>query len=214
MSSNKRRTKPAARRSTYHHGNLRRALIDASVELLGELGSAAFTLREAARRVGVDHRAAYRHFSDREGLLAAVAEESYTALVEAMRTALAKTPSPVRERLLVIAVTYVTFAVASPGRYQVVMGANTYEQIPSTSAAIASSFALLRAEIAAGIENGEIRKGDPTELAAWFWSCVHGLAHLILVRRVKVKPSLVGQFTRTMIGHSLEGVVRQRASSS
>ncbi len=214
MSPDKRRKKPAARRSTYHHGNLRRALIDASVELLGELGSAEFTLREAARRVGVDHRAAYRHFADREGLLAAVAEESYTALVEAMRTALADTPSPVRERLLVIAVTYVTFAVASPGRYQVVMGENTYEHIPTTSAAIASSFALLRAEVAAGIENGELRPGDPTEIAAWFWSCVHGLAHLILVRRVKVKPSLVAQFTRTMIGHSLEGVMRQRTSSS
>jgi AcrR family transcriptional regulator len=200
------------RRTTYHHGNLRRALIDATVALLGEVGSDAFTLREAARRVGVDHRAAYRHFADREGLLAAVAEEGHIALVATLRADLARAPADAPARLLVMAVDYVKFAVASPGRYQVVMGASTYEQYPSTSAAIFSAFSLLREEVAAGISRGELVAGDATEMAAWFWSCIHGLAHLILVRRVKVRPSLVPQFTRTMIGRSLEGVVAQRAS--
>lgn len=212
MGTVKRRKNAAARRTTYHHGNLRRALIDASVDLLGEVGD-AFTLREAARRVGVDHRAAYRHFADREALLAVVAEEGHLALVEALRDALSRAPQAARERLLVMAVTYVTFAVASPGRYQVVMGSSTYDTFPATSTAIFGAFGLLRDEVAGGLARGELVEGDATEIAAWFWSCLHGLTHLVLLRRVRVKPSLVPQFTRAMLGRSLDGIVRQRASA-
>src|SRR5262245_1806188 len=67
------------RRSRYHHGDLPRALRDAATRLIAERGADGFTLREAARLVGVDHAAAYRHFADKRALLAAIAEDGYAA---------------------------------------------------------------------------------------------------------------------------------------
>ena len=69
----------------YHHGDLRRALIEASLALISEEGFSALTLREVARRAGVTHAAPYRHFLDKEALLAAVAEEGFRAMAVQMR---------------------------------------------------------------------------------------------------------------------------------
>jgi len=66
------------KRGRYHHGDLRRALLDAALELLAREGASALTLREVARRAGVTHAAPYRHFTDKQALLAAVAEEGFT----------------------------------------------------------------------------------------------------------------------------------------
>src|SRR5436305_9833089 len=75
---------PAARRANYHHGNLRAALIDAGVELAQAGGPDAVVVREASRRVGVSHNAAYRHFPDRDTLVRAVAERSMGELAGLM----------------------------------------------------------------------------------------------------------------------------------
>src|SRR6266404_3557169 len=71
-----RRPKP------YHHGHLREVLLQAAIQLIAEVGPAAFTLREVARRAGVSHNAPYRHFPDREDLLAAVAAQGFRELNE------------------------------------------------------------------------------------------------------------------------------------
>jgi AcrR family transcriptional regulator len=75
------------RRAAYHHGNLREALLDAAVSLIAEVGLKAFTLREVARRAGVSHNAPYRHFQDKEELLAAVRTQGFRELTEAMLNA-------------------------------------------------------------------------------------------------------------------------------
>ncbi len=64
----------------YHHGDLRAALLEAAREVLAKEGVEALTLREVARRAGVTHAAPYRHFADKEALLAAVATEGFAAL--------------------------------------------------------------------------------------------------------------------------------------
>ena len=74
-------------RPTYHHGDLRNSLIRAALALVAERGVEGFSLREAARTVGVSASACYRHFSDREELLAAVAHEGLDTLAEEMRAA-------------------------------------------------------------------------------------------------------------------------------
>src|SRR6266702_3244482 len=68
----------------YHHGNLREALLLAAIRLIGEVGPTAFTLREVARRAGVSHNAPYRHFRDRDDLMAAVAAQGFRELTQAM----------------------------------------------------------------------------------------------------------------------------------
>lgn len=204
-----RRKQPERKaRGDYHHGNLRRALLDAAVVILSEHGTEAFTLREAARRVGVDHRAAYRHFPDREGLLAVVAEEAYRVLVAEVRQELAEAGPTAKERLLAISVAYTRFAIREPGRYWVIAGPHDYKRFPATDAVVDESFGLIVTEVARGISRGEIISGDQIELAAWLWSAMHGLSHLILIRRVRVRRELLGKFTEKMIGHSLGGILR------
>src|SRR5258707_12700070 len=81
-----RRPKP------YHHGNLREALLEAAIRLIAEVGPTAFTLREVARRACVSHNAPYRHFRDRDDLMAAVAAQGFRELTEAMMEAAGQRP--------------------------------------------------------------------------------------------------------------------------
>ena len=74
-----------AEKSNYHHGDLRQALIDGAIALIAEQDISSLSLREVARRVGVSHAAPYRHFADKEALLAAVAEEGFIRLTASMR---------------------------------------------------------------------------------------------------------------------------------
>src|SRR6478735_11439161 len=77
----------------YHHGNLRAELLRTAVELAREEGPSGVVLREVARRVGVSHNAAYRHFADREELLAEIADRGMDLLTEAMEARLAAVPA-------------------------------------------------------------------------------------------------------------------------
>ncbi|MBL9108365.1 MAG: TetR/AcrR family transcriptional regulator [Myxococcales bacterium] len=96
MTTRPPKTEPRA----YHHGDLRRALIVATKAIVEESGAESFTLREAARRAGVNHRAAYRHFEDKSALLAAVAEEGFVELSSRIEAALAREPEGASSRRL------------------------------------------------------------------------------------------------------------------
>src|SRR5262245_23788463 len=102
----------------YHHGDLRRALLDAALEILAEGGAAGLTLREVARRAGVTHAAPYRHFEDKAALLAAVAEEGFRAVYAEMLARSERVKDPV-ERLYQIGAAYVLFAVTHPAHFRV-----------------------------------------------------------------------------------------------
>src|SRR5688500_9283866 len=94
----------------YHHGDLRRALVDSALEILEEGGE--LSLRAVARRAGVSHTAPYHHFRDRRRLVAAVATEGLLALRDAL--AGAGSPGEPLSRLLECGVAYVRFAVGNP----------------------------------------------------------------------------------------------------
>jgi len=79
-----------AAKRPYHRVNLKQSLLDAALGLLAEEGPQAFTLREVARRAGVSHNAPYRHFKDKDDLLAEVAAQGFDRLTAAMRKAMAK----------------------------------------------------------------------------------------------------------------------------
>ena len=110
----------AARR--YHHGNLRAALIDTAVDQARAGGADAVVLRDAARRTGVSHNAAYRHFADRDDLLAEVSERGMAELEQRMRDRLADLPDGdqgelASARLRAVGREYVHFALAEPGLF-------------------------------------------------------------------------------------------------
>ena len=119
----KQKTKPKPARSardSYHHGNLRQALIDAALALLAEGGGEAVTVREAARRAGVSAGAPFRHFPTRNALMTAVAEESMRRFKAEIDRAVARTSAadPLG-RLRAIARTYLRWAMRNPAHFEV-----------------------------------------------------------------------------------------------
>ena len=191
--------------NTYHHGDLPRALVDAALELIGERGPAGFTLREAARRVGVSHAAPYRHFPDRDALLQAVAEEGFTVMRDEMVEAIGEIDDPAA-RFQALGITYVRFAVGHPSHFPVMFGPGGARTDGSSLAAVKEeTFRLLLAAIANCQAAGVVREGPPEELAVAAWSAVHGLASLLVdgaLRRPGRKASvedLARLVTRTLM---------------
>ncbi|WP_319459008.1 TetR/AcrR family transcriptional regulator [Micromonospora sp. RTP1Z1] len=152
----------------YHHGDLRRALLAAAVEAIGESGPAALSLRDLARRAGVSHAAPAHHFGDKAGLLTALAVEGFDLLAEALRR-----PG---DDLLEIGVAYVRFAADHRAHFEVMFAPGLYRaDDPEVAAARARAGAALRGGVAA-LPAGSTPDRDA--LAAW--SIVHGFATLWL----------------------------------
>lgn len=107
------RTRLRGQKTKYHHGDLKRALLDAAMTLVDIRGREALTLREAARRAGVSEAAPYRHFANLDELLGAVALEGFEMLIADLES----TSSPRRVRSA-----YLAFAGDFPGRYQLMFG--------------------------------------------------------------------------------------------
>lgn len=175
-----RGTRKKTAEKPYHHGDLRRALLDASLALISEEGFGALSLREVARRAGVTHAAPYRHFADKEALLAAVAEEGFRAMTARMkeRMALEKTPEGSLESC---GVAYVLFAMENPSHFRVMFGPH-FSHPPELSASgdEANSFGLLLGAIAECQRAGVVRAGESRRIALTCWSLVHGLASLLV----------------------------------
>jgi AcrR family transcriptional regulator len=168
-------------RKPYHHGSLRSALIEASIALAREGGPDRVILREAARAAGVSHSAAYRHFADREALLAEVASFARAQLAAQMRRRVNRAKDP-RGRLQAVGTAYIDFALAEPGLFR-----TAFTSHPATgggdspgTAAIPDPFDVLGRVLdecqVAGLLDPQRRPG--AEIAAW--SAVHGLAGLLL----------------------------------
>jgi AcrR family transcriptional regulator len=117
-----------AKRDSYHHGDLRAALVDTAVELIGERGVSGFSLAEASRRLGVAVSAPYRHFADREELVLAAGVRACQLLVE---TAVAESvgASTPTDRLVGAARGYVRFATAHPALFETILGQRSVEPL-------------------------------------------------------------------------------------
>jgi AcrR family transcriptional regulator len=177
-------------RKPYHHGALREALIEASIALAREGGPDRVILREAARAAGVSHAAAYRHFTDREALLAEVSRHAQRELAAEMRRKVNRTKDP-RKRLRAVGTAYVDFALTQPGLFRTAFTAHPatardddhFRPAGSEAESLTDSaepFEVLGQVLdetqAAGLLDPHRRPG--AEVAAW--SAVHGLAGLLL----------------------------------
>jgi AcrR family transcriptional regulator len=172
--------KPA---DAYQHGNLREALVQAGLKLLSEGGVEQLSLRAAAQLAGVSHAAPYRHFRDKDALVATLAERGFRLLSAAMRAELARCrSSDIRERLAALGAGYLAFALEHPAYLALIFGGVLSKRAvpPELRAAGDEAYAVLRDTIADGINRRELRAGDPDEVALAAWSLVHGLATLAL----------------------------------
>jgi AcrR family transcriptional regulator len=194
----------------YHHGDLRRAIVQAALEVLGETQSLEFSLRELARRAGVSHNAPYKHFTDKRELLAAVSSAGFEMLAKRMASEIAGFGSP-REQLFAMLRAYIAHGVENPALYNLMFGG--YLSGPDRSrpaielAEGEKTKALLASVIVAGGLGVAIphtarneRKIGGAILACW--SLAHGLTLLLadgLVGPKKMSGALADRLVQAML---------------
>jgi AcrR family transcriptional regulator len=167
-------------RKPYHHGNLRDALVEASLDLIREAGIRGFTLREVARRAGVSHAAPYRHFREKADLLAAIAEDGFDRLTSAMHSAATKSQDPFG-RLQNAGIAYIEFAQEQPEHFLVMFTADLDENAHlSAKAAAGRCFSELLSLVSACRQARSLEGQRPETTALIAWAQVHGIADLAL----------------------------------
>lgn len=188
--SNRRGSRRPGRAKGYHHGDLPRALLDAALHIVETQGTAALTLRAAARLAGVSQAAPYRHFANKEAILAAVAEDGFRSLTAAMRRAAVAGGDGPLERLRGVGLGYVTFATEHPSHFRVMFGREMADRsgFPALRQIATETFNVVVDAISDCQRAGVVRSEEPpADLALTAWSSVHGLSAL-LVNGVLDKP--------------------------
>ena len=174
----------------YHHGDLRRALIEAAVALVADEQGWNFSLREVARRAGVSHNAPYNHFAEKHDLLTAVATASFDALRERMLSAIAGIDRP-RVALVATVRAYVLFAVENPALFRLMFGPALVTVTRHRPAAMRDAGirakAVLDDVMLRGARSGDfaVAPDNESELASAslsLWSAAHGLTMLVIDR--------------------------------
>ncbi len=178
--------RPQSHERPYHHGDLRRAIVKAALEILRETQSLEFSLRELARRAGVSHNAPYKHFADKRELLAAVSAAGFETLTKRMAHEMAD--SDPREQLFAMLRAYIDHGVENPALYSLMFGG--YLGGPNRSR---PTIELVEAEKAKSLLAGVIVAGglgraipdaprNERKIAGAIlacWSLVHGLTLLL-----------------------------------
>jgi AcrR family transcriptional regulator len=208
----------AAKPQPYHHGDLRRALIDTALELVTEEQDWTFSLRELARRAGVSHHAPYNHFTDKLDLLAATAAVGFERLRDGLRRAMEGIEEP-GALLVAIARAYVRLGLENPALYRLMFGpalseAGSADRPTVARLAGAEARGVLEEVILRGARAGVFAASpdDPQDLAVTalaVWSATHGLTMLVIDKIPRPDLSVDDMIER-MLRMVVEGVRKPR----
>jgi AcrR family transcriptional regulator len=170
----------------YHHGDLKTALVDAVEQVVRAHGVGQVSLRAVARQVGVTHAASAHHFQNKAGLLTAFATQGYVQLAGAVMAAIDEAHAVDGPSILeAVGRGYVRFAVANPGRFEVMYRLDLLNpNEPDFVAASEGAYSLLVSTIARCQSEGFLGTEDPEIVAVSAWSMVHGLAALWISGRL------------------------------
>lgn len=171
-------------RDSYHHGDLENTLVEVGSELLGELGMEGLSLREVARRAGVSHNAVYRHFTDKEALLAAIATQGFLSLTEELARQTRPFSGAPRTKLYAGSRVYIQFGRQHTHLLRVMFGALPHAKFPDLQHAARKMFDLLVDIIAEGQEQGSLNQGETLKFAMVYWSLLHGLASILTAEKI------------------------------
>ena len=174
--------RPPAKRP-YHHGDLRRVLVDAAFELVGESGAGAVSVREAARRAGVSPGAPFRHFESRDALLAAVAEEAQRRFRAEIDKALAKAPAddPLQQfRCLGLA--YLRWAMRNPAHFEVISSGRLFDHDKSGAVSADNAEVIGRTEriLRDAHARGQLGTSDLKQVLIGGRALVYGFARMAI----------------------------------
>jgi len=164
-------------KNSYHHGDLKRALIESATKLTREGTVAQPTVKDLAADVGVTSAAFYRHFTSVDELLAEVRIEGLELFEAAERAALERAEGNSVSRVEVLIRAYVQFAQRNPGHFRIMTDSSVARR-PNGNLRNRPALGLVVDAIADGLRRGEIAKGNPKDLAIAAWAAVHGLAGL------------------------------------
>src|SRR4029453_3758401 len=166
-------------RDRYHHGDLRRALLDEALRTIQQDGVDALTLRTIGVRLGVSRPALYPHFTDKRALLSSVATEGFRLLTERLLNAWKA--GGIRG-FNAMGVAYIRFAMGNPSHYRVMFG-GFVDDGPRDDDLMRESTAAFQALVDAIValqQEGAVRKDDALQLAQFIWAVVHGVSMLII----------------------------------
>jgi AcrR family transcriptional regulator len=209
-------TKPHPPERPYHHGDLRRAIVKAALDILSETQSLEFSLRELARRAGVSHNAPYKHFADKRELLAAVSAAGFEILTKRMTRAIAGRDTA-REQLFAMLRAYIDHGVENPALYSLMFGgylSGPDHGRPAIEMAEAEKTKVLLASVIVGGGLGHVipntarneRKIAGAILACW--SLVHGLTLLLADGLVGPKKK-AGALAESLVQGMLDGLAAE-----
>jgi AcrR family transcriptional regulator len=203
------------RKGGYHHGELRRTLLDVSIDVIDRRGVDALNLRELAARAGVSSGAPYHHFADREALLAAVAEEGFGYLEAAMIRERDAVADDATLRLTALGRAYVSFATNHRGHFRVMFRGDLHGA--DLEKARPRAFQLLRDAIHDCQRSGVAPAGDWQPLVLTAWSAVHGLATLWIdgvLPKKGLNPERLAPMVTTFLGRMFAALARKQPSAS
>jgi AcrR family transcriptional regulator len=205
-------TKLRKEESSYHHGDLREALIQAGLLILREQGIQKLSLREAARTAGVSQAAPYRHFENKEALIAAIAQEGFSLLGQRVHEAAFTHRIGAEERFHQIALAYLQIALSHTDHFRL-MFAGTPPLSPEKYPDLDRSTQSLFGEFVGVIDQCQreriVRNGNVEQLALIAWSSIHGFASLVVNRSLgflAIPSSQVELAMRSHIRNLLDGL--------
>jgi len=172
--------KPGIKPGSYHHGDLRNALILAAVALIKDSGTYEFSMAEAARKAGVSSAAPYRHFKDKDALLESVAELAFLDLSEETRKVVALHRPGSQECIVALGKSYIRFVCERPEFYDLMWGDHGMHAISEETELKTSGLFILVDMVQQWCDTQGLRNANAMELTVKIWAMAHGLAGLTM----------------------------------
>lgn len=200
---------------TYHHGNLRKALIDAAIPLLAEKGISGLSIREVARQIGVGHAAPYRHFSNKNELIEAIAAVGYRQLGKGCELAEKKFPDDPQEQLRDSGIRYLLYAAENPEIANIMFSGYLSLDDCGGELKVTADEALMAMVriISNGQAAGIYGDSDSFDLTLASWSMVHGLSMLVIsgmLKEVATSRKKIRQLGEKVCEKLMYGMLKQK----
>jgi AcrR family transcriptional regulator len=170
-------------RLSYHHGDLRQALLVAAKALIAEAGIENLSLRKLAERAGVSRTAPYHHFSDKNDLLCAIAAQGFLRRHQEARDTFNNSRLTAEEKFAEFICGYIRFAANNPEEYELMFGRNIWKQKNSTQELRDVAYPCFQHQlemVTSWQEMGLISGDNPLRTSQVIWGAVHGIAKLLI----------------------------------
>jgi AcrR family transcriptional regulator len=196
-------------KKTYHHGDLKNALIQAGIDILTKEGVSGLSLRKVARKAGVSHAAPYAHFADKQALIAAISTDGHEKIYKKIVEILKQYPHDPLRQLVETAWAYAAFGFEEPDHFRITFSGVVERErdYPALVEIASQNFALVRALVMRCQAAGILNPGEPDLVAVGVWGLVHGFVSL--VQQGQVSHSVLERYSlREMLIFTLNQISR------